>query len=70
MKTQQEDLFQIFWQEYPRKRAKIDAQRAWRRLNPSESDTFAILLGVQAYVCSGEWKESSIYTLPGHFFAS
>ena len=38
------NLFAAFWSCYPRKVAKADAQKAWRKLNPS-AELVAHLLG-------------------------
>ena len=65
---EKQDLnFSIFWEFYPKKRAKLDAQKAWRKINPSEDGFYSILSGVGRYIRSGEWKDPQFIPYPATF---
>jgi hypothetical protein len=65
---EKQDLnFSIFWEFYPKKRAKLDAQKAWRKINPSEDGFYSILSGVGRYMRSGEWKDPQFIPYPATF---
>ena len=69
-REKQQDLanrFLVFWEAYPKRRDKITAQRAWRRIAPSSDDLFAILQGINRYMASGEWKDPQFIPYPATF---
>lgn len=53
--------FADFWASYPRKQGKLDAQRAWKKITPSE----------HTHVMSGleRWKKTEQWTKDGGKFA-
>ena len=57
---QQEHLkaFESFWKSYPRKEAKRDALRAWKKIQPA--DVAAILKGLQTAIRSEQWQRGVI----------
>lgn len=44
---QQQGRFIKFWEMYPKKVGKQNAEKAWRKINPSEEETNNILLGLK-----------------------
>ena len=66
-KQEIDTLFEIFWEGYPKKRAKVDAQRAWRRVRPSREQFTAIMIGINRYIGSGEWKDPQFIPYPATF---
>lgn len=67
MTVEQEARFNMFWTDYPRKKDKVDARRAWRRLNPSEVELILILQGINRYMASGDWKDPQFIPYPATF---
>jgi hypothetical protein len=53
--------FEVFWSEYPIKKEKLDAFKAWKKIKPNEELQETILSAVQQ---QKEWRESR---LPGEF---
>ncbi|MCX7719592.1 MAG: hypothetical protein N2111_14480, partial [Candidatus Sumerlaeaceae bacterium] len=62
-------LFDRFWACYPRKQAKIDAEKAFAALAPSEDTVVAMETDVRRRLASGEWRvaESRFIPLPGTY---
>jgi hypothetical protein len=56
--------FDEFWKVYPRKRAKGDAERAWKRLHPDESLRAAILEAVAKQLQSDDWRRENGQYIP------
>lgn len=52
-----EKSFDAFWERYPRKTAKAEALRAWKRLRPSPGLVAQILVAVDAQSRSSQWRE-------------
>lgn len=63
-KVLNQDLFEKFWKEYPRKKAKGDAEKAWAKINPSEHLTENILSAVQRAKTSTDWLKDSGQFIP------
>ncbi len=59
--------FLAFWTEYPKRRAKIAAERAWVKLNPPVEMVSTILKGVRRYRESGEWSNPQFIPYPATF---
>jgi len=58
------DDFQDFWMMYPKKSAKIAAQKAWKKLNPSRELVIKIFSALaKAKVCSN-WKKDGGQYIP------
>ena len=56
--------FDLFWQQYPKKSAKQDAQKVWRKLNP-DSETYAeITDGLQRAIASAQWAKNHGQYIP------
>lgn len=66
MKQQQlfTDAFEDFWQLYPRRQAKLDARKAWSKLNPSLELVQAILAAVDVQRRSQEWRKDGGQWVP------
>jgi len=58
------ERFTQFWQEYPRKCAKLDAMRAWEKLNPDEDLFGKIMDGLRRAVASLQWQEQGGKFIP------
>ncbi|MCH8054573.1 MAG: hypothetical protein IH857_00260, partial [Deltaproteobacteria bacterium] len=51
------ESFDVFWQAYPRKVAKEDAGKAWKKLKPTAEVLNAILADVGRRKKTGEWRK-------------
>ncbi len=58
------DAFEDFWQIYPKKQAKLDARKAWSKLNPSLELVQAILAAVEVQKRSQEWRKDGGQWVP------
>lgn len=58
------DGFKSFWTAYPRKQAKPNAQRAWKKLKPGEELTAIILAAVERQRNSDEWRRENGRFIP------
>lgn len=56
--------FARFWEEYPRKVGKADAEKAWAKLNPSEETEEAILDGVRKWKKTRQWTKDNGAFIP------
>jgi hypothetical protein len=56
------DGFDLFWQAYPKRQAKVQAEKAWRKVKPSE--VAAIMVAVKAYAASNEWRREQGRYIP------
>jgi len=58
----QEQLFDQFWAQYPRKKSKGQAERAWVKINPDDALFAQIIEGLERARKSRDWiKESGQY---------
>lgn len=62
--TLAQTLFARFWAAYPRKKSKGRAEKAWRKLNPSEQLTVEILQAVDRAKTSEDWRKESGKYIP------
>ena len=62
-KTQLE-RFNQFWYEYPKKKAKVAAMKAWAKLKPDDVLFDAIMLGLRRARASIEWKREGGRFIP------
>ena len=53
--------FDLFWNEYPKKKNKADAQKAWMKLNPPIDD---LLKALQWQIKSDDWQKSNGQFIP------
>lgn len=58
------DSFLAFWSAYPRKDSKVAATKAWRRLNPSESDCAQIMAALAVSKSSEGWTREGGRFIP------
>ena len=56
--------FSDFWSAYPRKVGKGSAEKAWKRLKPSENLTKTMIAAVEAQKQSGQWKRDGGQYIP------
>jgi uncharacterized protein YdaU (DUF1376 family) len=56
--------FANFWNPYPRKTAKVQAQKAWAKLNPSEALQKQILEALAAQCKSEQWTKDGGSFIP------
>ena len=56
--------FDEFWQAYPRKKAKGDAEKAWRAIKPDSSLLAVILGAVASQAQSPEWTKDAGQFIP------
>lgn len=57
--------FVVFWEAYPRKVNKLDAQRAWQKL--AEPDKDAAVLGIGKWKLSEQWSTPKFIPHPATF---
>jgi len=60
----QEQLFDEFWERYPKKRSKGRAERAWVKIKPDEQLFKAILDGLERAKTSDEWLRDDGQYIP------
>jgi hypothetical protein len=60
----QEQLFDEFWERYPKKRSKGRAERAWVKIKPDEQLFEAILDGLERAKTSVEWLKDDGQYIP------
>ena len=60
----QEQLFDEFWAQYPKKRSKGQAERAWVKIKPDEQLFKAILDGLERAKTSVEWQKDGGQYIP------
>ena len=60
----QEQLFDEFWAQYPKKRSKGRAERAWVKIKPDEQLFKAILDGLERAKTSVEWQKDGGQYIP------
>lgn len=56
--------FEKFWNAYPRRQAKKDAEKAWMKLEPDEELTSRIISAVNSTKDSPEWKKEGGKFIP------
>lgn len=62
--TRAPSAFEVFWQAYPKKKSKGQAERAWRKINPSKQLQDRILNAVEQAKTSVEWKKDDGQFIP------
>jgi hypothetical protein len=56
--------FEEFWELYPRKIAKSDAQKAWQKLKPTEELSKAIFSAIDSWKKSQQWQKDGGEFIP------
>ena len=56
--------FDQFWQFYPKKQGKKDAQKAWHKISPDEELTRTILTALETQKGSDQWKKNGGQYIP------
>lgn len=51
------ELFEVFWAQYPNRKAKQDALKAWLKLNPDEQLVASILKAVAEQSQGEDWRK-------------
>jgi hypothetical protein len=59
-----DDLFDLFWTEYPRKVKKQTARVAWIKINPDETLTAKIVKAVRVQKASRDWTKDDGRYIP------
>jgi hypothetical protein len=60
----QEQLFDEFWAEYPKKRSKGQAEKTWVKLKPDEQLFEAIMTGLKRAKTSADWAKNGGQYIP------
>jgi hypothetical protein len=60
----QEQLFDEFWAQYPKKRSKGQAEKTWVKLKPDEQLFKAIMAGLERAKPSVEWQKNNGQYIP------
>jgi hypothetical protein len=60
----QEQLFDQFWQLYPRKKNKGQAERVWAKLSPNDELFASILAGLERAKASYDWQKEGGKYIP------
>ena len=55
----QQDRFDQFWQQYPRKKSKGQAEKAWAKINPDEQLVATMLATIERAKTAGDWQKSN-----------
>lgn len=58
------ELFEKFWAEYPKKKSRGDAEKAWAKINPDEHLAGQILQAVQRAKTSDQWLKDAGQFIP------
>lgn len=56
--------FSIFWETYPKKKAKQEAEKAWKKLNPSEELLRIILRAIGRQKQTEQWQKEKGKYIP------
>lgn len=59
-----QEKFERFWEAYPRKKAKGDAEKAWKKLKPDDELFFKILSAIAAQKNGLDWTKDSGKFIP------
>ncbi|CAN7659824.1 hypothetical protein LJR232_005003 [Aquipseudomonas alcaligenes] len=56
--------FAEFWMRYPKKKSKVDAEKAWSKLKPSQDLRVTMLAALDKHVRSHEWRKDAGHFIP------
>ena len=59
-----DDNWLWFWREYPRKKSKGDAYRAWQQTATIRPDIEAVISAIDRNLSTGHWRESEPQYIP------
>ena len=59
------DDFSLFWENYPRKKAKGDAMKAWKQTEEVRPPIEAILGAINRQEQSNQWQDKDFVPYPG-----
>lgn len=63
-KSQEEADWLWFWENYPRKKSKGDAFKAWQQTVAIRPDTEELIAAIERNLASGTWRESEPQFVP------
>ena len=63
-KTDTDSFFLAFWSEYPKKVAKVEAEKAWKKIKPNADLFGRIMSGLQKWKDSSQWKRDNGQYIP------
>lgn len=58
------DLFDCFWNEYPKQVGRKKAKQTWQSMNPSEQDLNAMLINISDRLNQGAWSLETKQFIP------
>lgn len=64
LKTARDELFERFWNAYPKKKAKVDARNAWNRLAPDMDLCWKMSAALTQQKQSEDWKREAGRFIP------
>ena len=56
--------FEKFWETYPKKKAKPDAMKAFRRVNPNEQQLAAMIAAIEKQKQTHDWQKDNGQFIP------
>ena len=59
-----DDSFDLFWKAYPNRKAKGDAEKAWRKIKPDADLLQAILAAIERQKASDGWTKAAGQYIP------
>lgn len=59
-----EEMFAIFWSEYPNKKGRLAAEKAWKKINPSDELFNYIMNSIRIVKKSEQWTSSGGKYIP------
>ena len=59
-----DDGFPTFWEQYPKKVAKPQAMKAWKRIRPAGQVLADLVAGLEQQKASGEWQKDGGQFIP------
>lgn len=64
IKTITPDGFDIFWNAYPKKKSKGDAEKVWKKIKPNSELQTRIFLSIDRLKISEDWKKQNGQFIP------
>lgn len=58
------ESFNLFWNEYPRKAAKVNAEKAWKKIMPNNGTYQDIMIALKKFKKSEQWLEKDGKFIP------
>lgn len=66
-KKKEKNCFDLFWETYPKKKSKGQAEKAWIKIQPDEQLLAKMIATIERAKKSDEWKKSGPLGIPGEF---